>query len=82
MINHFKITNMRLISSFFGIEVIQLNKDIFLFQELYDILKKFKMELCNLILTSIEERLKLGKDNLDELVDLIRFRRMIRVYDI
>ena len=73
---------MRLISSFFGIEVIQLNKDIFLFQELYDILKKFKMELCNLILTSIEERLKLGKDNLDELVDLIRFRRMIRVYDI
>ena len=45
MINHFEITNMRLISFFFfGIEVIQLNKDIFIFQELYDILKKIKME--------------------------------------
>ena len=40
------------------------------------------MESCLPILTSIEERLKLGKDNLDDLVDHIRFRRIIRVYDI
>lgn len=36
------------------------------------------MDLCNPILTPIEERLKLEKDNSDKLVDYKNFRRMIR----
>ena len=76
MISQFAMTNMRLMSYFLEIEVIQIDKGIFIFQKTYasDILKNFKMELCNLFITLVKERLKLGKDNSNELVDPTNFR--------
>ncbi|XP_058005233.1 secreted RxLR effector protein 161-like [Hevea brasiliensis] len=49
---------------FLGIKVKQINGGIFISQRKYaqDVLKKFKMETCKLILTPVEGRSKLAKD--------------------
>ena len=71
MIAWFVITNMGLISYFFGIRVQQINSRIFILQKKYagNILKKFKIDLCKPILTPIEKTLELVKDGNGDLVD-------------
>ena len=79
MFSKFEMPILRLMSYFLGIEVIQVDNGIFIFQKKYpsNILKKIKMKSCNPILTIVEERLKLGKDNSSELVDPTNLRRMV-----
>ena len=61
MISQFEMPILRLMSYFLGIEVIQVDNGIFIFQKKYpsNILKKFKM--------------KLGENNLCNFINLIKF---------
>ncbi|KAL3508858.1 hypothetical protein ACH5RR_028259 [Cinchona calisaya] len=79
MISHFEMTDLGLMSSFFCIEVCQMDCGIFIFQKKYagDILKKFKMDTTKLIMTPIKEKLKLTKDGIGDFVDTTYFRRLV-----
>lgn len=65
MISCFEMTNLGLMSYFFGIEVVQQNDKKIISQKKYagDILKKFKMENSKPIYMSVEEKLKLTREN-------------------
>ncbi|KAF8394012.1 hypothetical protein HHK36_020214 [Tetracentron sinense] len=83
MLGHFEMTDMGLMSYFLGIEVVQTSDGIFISQKKYanDILKKFKIESCKPILTSVEERLKLVEDSTGVPVDSTNFRSEKIVYN-
>ena len=63
MMKEFKMTDIGLMAYYLGIEVKQKEDGIFISQESYtkEILKKFKMDDCNPISTSME--CKLFKDD-------------------
>lgn len=79
MIAQFKMTHMGPMSYFLGIKVKQMSEGIFISQEKYavDVLKKFKMEACNPIMTPVEERLKLEKEGGSDFVNPTNFRRSV-----
>ena len=68
-----------LILYFLGIEVMQSNEGIFISQEANTkrILKKFKMEDCKPVCTSVECGTKLSKHDNKEIVDSIYFKSLI-----
>ncbi|XP_027351227.1 uncharacterized protein LOC113862337 [Abrus precatorius] len=80
MIKCFEMTNLGLMSYFLGIEVVQQDDEIFIFQKKYavDILKKFKMENSKPISTPVEEKLKLKKDSDERRIDSTYYKNLIR----
>ena len=62
--SEFEMKDLGLMHYFFGLEVWQRHKDIFLGQGKYtiDILKRFKMLDCKSIATSMDENLKKMRD--------------------
>ncbi|XP_026430815.1 uncharacterized protein LOC113327916 [Papaver somniferum] len=76
MVKEFEMTNLGLMSYFLGIEVQQTERGIFINQQRYaeGILKCFKTDNCNPILTPVEERLKLTREGSGELVKSTDFK--------
>ena len=75
----FEMTDMGLMSYFLGLEVMQTEQGIFVSQSKYarDVLRRFKMEHCNPILTPVQERLKLEKDGAGELVNPTHYKKLV-----
>ncbi|XP_026400076.1 uncharacterized protein LOC113295966 [Papaver somniferum] len=71
MVKEFEMTDLGLMPYFLVIEVQQTERGIFINQQRYAdrILKRFKMDNCNPILTPVQERLKLKKYGSGELVN-------------
>jgi len=64
MMNEFEMTDLGMMHYFLGIEIVQSDVQIFVFQKKYvrDILDRFQMHDCNYVNTPIECGLKLHKD--------------------
>ncbi|XP_031127667.1 uncharacterized protein LOC116029767 [Ipomoea triloba] len=64
LIKRFEIIDMGIMCYFLGLEVVQIDGEIFISLKKYvaDILKKFKMENSKPVLTPIVEKLKVSKD--------------------
>ncbi|XP_026450984.1 uncharacterized protein LOC113351153 [Papaver somniferum] len=79
MVKEFEMTYLGLMSYFLGIDVQQTERGIFINQQRYaeGILKHFKMDNCNPILTPTKERLKLTKDESGELVNSTYFKSLV-----
>ncbi|CAI9098493.1 OLC1v1035154C1 [Oldenlandia corymbosa var. corymbosa] len=75
----FEMIDLGLTSYFLGIEVLQLNCGFFISQRKYagDVLKKFKMNVANAILTPAEEMLMLTKDKSENFVDPTYFKTLV-----
>src|SRR4051812_10760335 len=67
------------ISYFLGIEFYKSSRGLMMHQRRYasEILKRFKMEECNLTSTPAETRLQLSKNSNEEDVDATQYRRLI-----
>ncbi|XP_070036406.1 uncharacterized mitochondrial protein AtMg00810-like [Nicotiana tomentosiformis] len=79
MSREFKMTDVGHMSCYLGLEVKQIEDEIFISQESYtkEILKKFNMLDCNPVNTPMESRTKLSKFNEGEKVDPIFFKRLV-----
>lgn len=77
--SQFEMTDMGLMSYFLGIEVLQTEQGIFISQRKYaaDILRRFKMESCNPIMTPVQERLKLEKDGPGDFVNPTLYKQLV-----
>nr|GEY73512.1 uncharacterized mitochondrial protein AtMg00810-like [Tanacetum cinerariifolium] len=80
MSSKFQMSMMGQMSFFLGLQVSQSPGGIFFNQSKFalEILKKFGMDLCNLVDTPMVDRLKLDEDLSKILVDQTRFRSMVR----
>lgn len=78
-ISCFEMTDLGWISYFLGIEVVQQNDEIFISQKKYkgDVLNKLKMEHSKPISTSVEEKLKLPRENDGNRVDSTQYKSFI-----
>nr|XP_016437498.1 PREDICTED: uncharacterized mitochondrial protein AtMg00810-like [Nicotiana tabacum] len=78
-ISQFEMNDLGLMSYFLGIEVSQLDSGIFISQKKYagDILKGFNMDRTKPILTPVEEKLKLVRDEAGDFVDATYFRKLV-----
>lgn len=74
-----EMTDMGLMSYFLGLEVTQTENGTFVSQRKYagDILKHFKMESFRPMMTRVEEKLKLQKDGVGELVNPTFFKQLV-----
>jgi len=79
MTKEFEMTNIELMKYFFGLEVKQGEKGIFVSQERYaeGILNKFKMTNCNSVLTPMEPGTKLSKFDRGDRVDANKYRNLV-----
>ncbi|XP_026377667.1 uncharacterized protein LOC113271960 [Papaver somniferum] len=79
MMKEFEMTHLGIMSYFLGIEVQQTERGIFINQLRYakGILKRFKMDNCNPILTPVDERLKLTREGSGELVNSTDFKGLV-----
>ena len=79
MMKEFKMTELRFMKYFLGIEVIQCDKGIFIFRSKYikDVLKRFKMMNCNPASTPIAIGTKLSKEEKGSNVDPTMFKRLV-----
>ncbi|XP_019229122.1 PREDICTED: uncharacterized protein LOC109210203 [Nicotiana attenuata] len=79
MISQFEMADLGSMSYFHGIEVSQLDNGIFISQKKYagDILMRFNMDKAKLILTLIEEKLKLVRDGTSNFVDPTYFKKLV-----
>ncbi|KAG6473560.1 hypothetical protein ZIOFF_067477 [Zingiber officinale] len=79
MIRQFEMMDLGLMSFFLGIEVTQSDRGIFISKRKYmgDILKKFKMDSVNSIMTLAEERLRLTKDGNGGVVNSTYFKSLV-----
>ncbi|XP_057791354.1 uncharacterized mitochondrial protein AtMg00810-like [Salvia miltiorrhiza] len=79
MSKEFEMTNIGLMAYYLGVEVKQLEDEIFITQEGYakEILKKFKMEDCKAINTPVECGIKLSKNDGGEKVDPTLFKSLV-----
>ncbi|XP_050896265.1 uncharacterized mitochondrial protein AtMg00810-like [Lathyrus oleraceus] len=75
----FEMTDLGLITYFLGIEFHKFKKGLLMHQRRYalEILKKFEMEHCNAVITPVEQRLQLSKNEDEEDVDPTQYRRLI-----
>ena len=75
----FKMTDIGLMSYYLGIEVKQEEDNIFISQEGYakEVLKKFKMDTCKPINTSVECAIKLTKYDEGEKVNPTFFKSLV-----
>ncbi|KAM1738452.1 hypothetical protein ACFX11_014268 [Malus domestica] len=81
MTKEFKMTDIRLMAYYLGIEVKQNEESIFISQENYtkEILKKFKLGHCKLISTLVECGVKLTKHDKGESVDPTFFKSLVGI---
>ncbi|GJU49895.1 retrovirus-related pol polyprotein from transposon TNT 1-94 [Tanacetum coccineum] len=79
MSSKFQMSMMGQMSFFLGLQVSQSPEGIFINQSKFalEILKKFGMDLCNPVDTSMVDRFKLDKDLLGIPVDQTRFQSMV-----
>ncbi|GJV76368.1 retrovirus-related pol polyprotein from transposon TNT 1-94 [Tanacetum coccineum] len=79
MSSKFQMSMMGQMSFFLGLQVSQSSGGIFINQSKFalEILKKFGMDSCDPVDTSMVDRLKLDEDPLRILVDQTRFRSMV-----
>ncbi|XP_058775925.1 secreted RxLR effector protein 161-like [Vicia villosa] len=79
MTREFKMTDLGLMRFFLGLEVRKEETRIFISQEKYakEILKKYKMESCNPILTPMELGTKLSKVDGGEHVEESKYRSLV-----
>jgi hypothetical protein len=79
MSNEFEMTDMGLMAYYFGIEVKQEDKGIFITQEGYakEVLKKFKMDDANPVGTPMECGSKLSKHENGEIVDPTLYKSLV-----
>ncbi|RDX94898.1 hypothetical protein CR513_22662, partial [Mucuna pruriens] len=74
----FEMTDIRLMSYYLGLEVKQMNNDIFVSQESYaKVLEKFKMFDCNPVNTPMEGSLKLSRFDSGEKEDPTLFKSLV-----
>ncbi|GJU67752.1 retrovirus-related pol polyprotein from transposon TNT 1-94 [Tanacetum coccineum] len=80
MCSKFKMSMMGKISFFLGLQISQSPRGIFLNQSKYALesLKKYKMESCDLVDTSMVEKSKLDEDTQEKAVDPTLYRSMAR----
>ncbi|RDX85270.1 hypothetical protein CR513_33544, partial [Mucuna pruriens] len=71
----FKMTSIWFLSYYLGLEVKQMNNDIFGYAK--KVLEKFKMFDCNLVNTPMEGSLKLSKFDIGEKEDLTLFKSLV-----
>ena len=73
------MTDMGLMSYFLGLEVNQLENRIFLSQEHYakEVVKRFKMEECNPISTTVDYGAKLSKNDEGKIIDSTLYRSLV-----
>ena len=76
MTQEFEMTNLGLMSYFFGIEVFQGTNGIFIYQKRYamELLKRFHMQDCNPVKTPIEVGTKFSKEGDETCVDPTYFK--------
>nr|GEU48151.1 putative ribonuclease H-like domain-containing protein [Tanacetum cinerariifolium] len=79
MCSKYKMSMMGKLSFFLGLQISQCPMGIFLNQSKYafESLKKYGMETCDLVDTSMVEKSKLDEDSQGKAIDPIRYRRMI-----
>ncbi|XP_059663983.1 uncharacterized mitochondrial protein AtMg00810-like [Cornus florida] len=79
MTQEFEMTDIGIMAYYLGIEVKQMKDEIFIHQEGYakEILKKFKMEDCKLVNTSIEVGIKSSRDKDGKIVDPTFFKSLV-----
>lgn len=79
MKDEFAMTDLGRIKSFLGVEVIQDEQGIFIYQKKYamDTLKKFSMEGCNLVKNPIVPGHKLTKEGAWPTVDSTAFKQLV-----
>ncbi|XP_071918728.1 uncharacterized mitochondrial protein AtMg00810-like [Coffea arabica] len=79
MISEFEMTGLGLMSYFLGIEIYQLDGEIFISQRKNagDILKKFKIDVAKPMMIPVEEQLKLTKNGTGDFVDTTYFKRLV-----
>lgn len=79
MKREFDMTNLGLLKYFLGIEVTQSEDGIFICQYKYakDILKRFRMKNCKLVVTPIAIGTKLSKDVHGLYIDLTLFKQLV-----
>ncbi|GJZ00254.1 retrovirus-related pol polyprotein from transposon TNT 1-94 [Tanacetum coccineum] len=80
MTREFEMTNIGLMSYYLGIEVKQTDEGIFICQERYakEILKRFNMDKCNPVGTTIEHKVKPSKHDGEKVVNLTLFKSLVR----
>ncbi|XP_070682896.1 uncharacterized mitochondrial protein AtMg00810-like [Malus domestica] len=79
MMKEFEMTNLGKLHHFLGIEVSQSKKGIFISQESYakEVLKKFRMENANPVVTPCITGLKISKYGEGRLIDSTKFRSLV-----
>lgn len=75
----FDMVNLGLLSYFLGMEFIFTNDGTFMAQKKYatDILRRFHMMNCNLVVTPVDCSIKLEKDGSDRTVDATLYKQIV-----
>jgi hypothetical protein len=79
MHNEFEMSLLGELSFFMGLQICQSNRGIFISQTKYirEMLKRFGMEDCKLVITSMQTSCKLSKDDDSKSTDQRQYRSMI-----
>jgi hypothetical protein len=79
MHNEFEMSLLGELSFFLGLQILQRNQGIFISQTKYirEILKRFGMEDCKLVITPMKTSCKLSKDDDSKSTDQRQYRSMI-----
>jgi hypothetical protein len=79
MHNAFEMSLLGELSFFLGLHIRQSNQGIFIFQTKYirEILKRFRMENCKLVITPMQTSCKLSKDDDSKSIDERQYQSMI-----
>jgi hypothetical protein len=73
------MSDLGIMNYFLGIEIHQCSSSIFISQRKYvvDILKKFKLELCKEVATSLAQNEKISKNNCEKLEEPSAYRCLV-----
>jgi Reverse transcriptase (RNA-dependent DNA polymerase) len=79
MKSEFEMTDLGLMSYFFGLEIKQGEEDIFETHEAYakEILKRFKMEDCKPVSTLVDCGVKLSRHDKGNVVDVTLYKTLV-----
>lgn len=79
LMTEFEMTNLGLMTYFLGVEFYKSKKGLLMHQRRYalDILKKFEMEHCNVVITPVEPRLQLLNNKDEQDVNPTQYRKLI-----
>jgi hypothetical protein len=81
MQNEFEMSLLGELSFFMGLQIRQSNQEIFISQTKYirEMLKRFGMEDCKLVITPMQTSCKLSKDDDSKYTDQRQYRSMIGI---